>query len=86
PARFTGTAVPGAALFGPEALAGRSAQAALTVAGPRAGMLGTAPAQSLGVRYAPEPVPGEPHPLEAYSRLALELGGSLEERQAGPEG
>lgn len=78
PARFTGTAVPGCALFGPEALAGTPAQAALTLAGPRAGLLGTAPAQSLGVRYAPEPVAGEAHPLEAYARLALELGGTSE--------
>ncbi|MCC3297181.1 DUF6177 family protein [Arthrobacter caoxuetaonis] len=76
PARFTGTAVPGCALFGPEALAGRSAQSALALAGSRAGLLGTAPAQSLGVRYAPEPVAGEPHPLEAYGQLLLELGGS----------
>ncbi|MER2133528.1 MAG: DUF6177 family protein [Arthrobacter sp.] len=73
PARFTGTAVPGAALFGPDALAGRPASSALAVAGPRAELLGTAPAQSLGVRYSCEPVPGEPHPLEAYARLAVEL-------------
>ena len=76
PARFTGTAVPGAALFGPEALAGAGPSRALALAGSRAELLGTAPAQSLGVRYAPEPVPGEPHPLEAYARLTLELGGS----------
>ena len=73
PARFTGTAVPGAALFGPEALAGRPASSALASAGPRAKLIGTAPAQSLGVRYSLEPVPGEPHPLEAYARLAVEL-------------
>ena len=73
PARFTGTAVPGAALFGPEALAGRQASSVLASAGPRAELIGTVPAQSLGVRYAPEPVPGEPHPLEAYARLTMEL-------------
>ncbi|MFZ3416203.1 DUF6177 family protein [Arthrobacter sp. 3Tela_A] len=73
PARFTGTAVPGAALFGPEALAGRQASSVLASAGPRAELIGTVPAQSLGVRYAPEPVPGEPHPLEAYASLAVEL-------------
>ncbi|MFJ2661327.1 DUF6177 family protein [Arthrobacter koreensis] len=73
PARFTGTAVPGAALFGPEALAGRQAAAALASAGPRADLIGTAPAQSLGVRYSLEQVPGELHPLEAYARLAVEL-------------
>lgn len=72
PARFTGTAVPGCALFGPEPLAGRQASA-LASAGPRADLIGTAPAQSLGVRYAPEHVPGELHPLEAYARLAMEL-------------
>ncbi|MER1995520.1 MAG: DUF6177 family protein [Arthrobacter sp.] len=73
PARFTGTAVPGAALFGPEALAGRQPSSALKVAGPRAELIGTAPAQSLGVRYAPKPIPGELDPLEAYARLAVEL-------------
>lgn len=73
PARFTGTAVPGAALFGPEALAGRQASSVLASAGPRAELLGTAPAQSLGVRYSLEQVPGEIHPLEAYARLAVEL-------------
>jgi hypothetical protein len=73
PARFTGTAVPGAALFGPEALAGRQAAAALASAGPRADLIGTAPAQSLGVRYSLEQLPGELHPLEAYARLAVEL-------------
>ena len=73
PARFTGTSVPACALFGPEALAGRQASSVLSVAGPRADLIGTAPAQSLGVRYAPEQVPGELHPLEAYARLAVEL-------------
>ena len=73
PARFTGTAVPGAALFGPEALAGRQAASALASAGPRADLIGTAPAQSLAVRYSLEQVPGELHPLEAYARLAVEL-------------
>lgn len=73
PARFTGTAVPGAALFGPEALAGRQAASALASAGPRADLIGTAPAQSLGVRYSLEQLPGELHPLEAYARLAVEL-------------
>lgn len=73
PARFTGTAVPGAALFGPEALAGRQAASALDSAGPRADLIGTAPAQSLAVRYSLEQVPGELHPLEAYARLAVEL-------------
>lgn len=73
PARLTGLVVPQCAVFGPEAVSGIGAEAALAAAGPSARLLGPAPFRSLAVEYAPEPVPGRKHPLEAYADLALLL-------------
>lgn len=73
PARFTGTSVPGCAVFGPSALSAFGAPEALAAAGPRARLVGVAPAQSLCVRYEQEHVPGSPHPLEEYLQLAQRL-------------
>lgn len=73
PARFTGSTVPGCAVFGPEALRSTGAEQALAAAGPRARLVGISPARSLVVTYPTEPVAGQPHPLEAYGMLAARL-------------
>lgn len=75
PARFTGSTVPGCAVFGPEALNSVGPQDAVDAAGPRGRLVGVPPAQSLVVTYAYEPVRGEPHPLEAYAALTARLAG-----------
>ncbi|MBG0738398.1 hypothetical protein IV500_03000 [Paeniglutamicibacter antarcticus] len=49
---------------------------ALTLAGPRARLLETAPSQSVAVTYAQEPLPGQLHPLEEYMQLVAHLEGA----------
>jgi hypothetical protein len=74
PARFTGVSVPACAVFGPEALRDFGATAALAAAGPRARLIGVAPAQSLAVQYQQEPDGGR-HPLEEWAALCARLAG-----------
>ena len=74
PARFTGVSVPACAVFGPESLRDYGANAARAAAGPRARLIGVAPAQSLAVQYQQEPDGGR-HPLEEWAALCARLAG-----------
>jgi hypothetical protein len=76
PARFTGSTVPAAAVFGSEALSATGSSRALALAqesGGDARLLGVAPTRSLTVLYPQEQEVGRAHPLEAYAALARTL-------------
>ncbi len=76
PARFTGSTVPAAAVFGSETISATGSSRALALAresGGDARLLGVAPAHSLAVLYPQEQELGGPHPLEAYAALARSL-------------